>query len=166
MRRVANRKGLAMTKNTELQTWVRKLMYENKISQEELGDILGLSQAAIWGRLSDRSDKPDFKLREVEALEKRFGVSSPLRRVPYPTINQTDIAPSILKSVMVHIGQEFPGVFAVDAVELSDAIIGLCHYLQMTSRDSLSRAETLLALRGLASDGPASSRSAVESADT
>jgi predicted transcriptional regulator len=154
-----------MPRNKELQAWVRRLMYENKISQEELGDILGLSQAAIWGRLSAREDKPDFKLREIEALEKRFNVVSPLRRVPYPKINQADISPTVLKTVMVHIGTEFEGVFAVDAAELSDAVIGLCHYLQMTSRDTLSRAETLLALRGLANDGSSADRSAVERAD-
>jgi transcriptional regulator with XRE-family HTH domain len=128
--------------------WVKRMMEERQVTQENLGEILGLSQPAIWNRLSGLPGKANFKLHEIATLEKEFGEQSPLRD-PDVTNGASKIDADVLRAVLMHIGREYPRILRVDPHEFSDAVIAMCEFIYSNDSRPITKAESRLALRGI-----------------
>ena len=70
---------------------VRKLMEDNNITQQQLADILGMSQSNVSKALSE-SDKKCFTLDQVVGIAKHFRVSIDMLVGNYRAQNR-DISP-------------------------------------------------------------------------
>jgi transcriptional regulator with XRE-family HTH domain len=138
----------AMSKSVDdVIEWVRLMMAENRVTQENLGEILGLSQPAIWNRLSGLPGKTNFKLHEIAKLEAHFGQPSPLR--DQPSGATSSIEPEVLRAVIKHLAREYPKVLRADPEEMSEAILAMCEFVQSNDHRPITRAESKLALRSL-----------------
>jgi transcriptional regulator with XRE-family HTH domain len=141
--------GGAMSHNArDVIEWVKRNMEKRRVTQENLGGILNLSQPAINNRLSDEPGKTRFKLDEIEKLEKEFGELSPLRD-PDATNGAGKIDADVLRAVLMHIGREYPRILRVDPHEFSDAVIAMCEFIYSNDSRPITKAESRLALRGI-----------------
>jgi hypothetical protein len=132
----------------QIKEWVRAKMAETKTRQDDLAELLGLSQAAVSARLKDVPDTPPFKIQEIDILERHFGEPSPLRRAPPPSIQEVGIDPKVLTAVVAHMAREYPKIIQADPVLLAEAMLALCEYVQESS-GRLTRAESHMAMRAL-----------------
>jgi hypothetical protein len=141
---------MAMAQNDEVREWVKSMMDKTRMKQEDLGEILGLSQASVSSRLLVKPDATPFKLPEIELLEQHFGEVSPIRFAPARQNAGTDaIDPVVLRAVMKHLVREYPKLIAADPEKFSDAVLALCEYVQDNGKQ-LTRAESLIAIRAIA----------------
>jgi transcriptional regulator with XRE-family HTH domain len=141
--------GGAMSHNArDVIEWVKRNMEKRRVTQENLGEILGLSQPAIWNRLSGQPGRVNFKLHEIAKLEAEFEEQSPLRN-PDVTNGASKIDADVLRAVLMHIGREYPRILRVDAHEFSDAVVAMCEFIYSNDSRPITKAESRLALRGI-----------------
>lgn len=135
----------------EVRLWVRTQMMKNRMKQDDLADLLGLSQAAISARLAGKEDSPPFKLHELDLLERHWGEPSPIRRASVQANAPANaIDPEVLRSVVRHLAKEYPKLISTDAERFTEALIALCEFVQQTNGRPLTRAESLIAMRSIA----------------
>ena len=80
---------------------VRKLMEDNNITQQQLADILGMSQSNVSKALSE-SDKKCFTLDQVVGIAKHFRVSIDMLVGNYRAQNR-DISPRAVSEYLVRL---------------------------------------------------------------
>jgi transcriptional regulator with XRE-family HTH domain len=131
-----------------LRQWVRRMMADKRLTQHDLSAALNLSQSSISARLHGGENGVDFKMQEIELLERLFGSNSPLRYID-SEVPSEKIEPAVLRGVLAHVGGEYPGLINADPHEFSEAVLALCVYVQSSSGRPLTRAESGLALRGI-----------------
>jgi hypothetical protein len=150
LRRYNSEKGIAMAQNDDVREWVKAMMDKARMKQDDLAEILGLSQASVSSRLLAKPDATPFKLPEIELLEHHFGEISPIRFAPARHNTAAgSVDPMVLRSVMRHLVREYPNLIAADPDKFSDAVLALCEYVQENGKQ-LTRAESLIAIRAIA----------------
>lgn len=80
---------------------IRKLMEDNDITQQQLADILGMSQSNVSKALSE-SDKKSFTLDQVVGIAKHFRVSIDMLVGNYRAQNR-DISPRAVSEYLVRL---------------------------------------------------------------
>jgi transcriptional regulator with XRE-family HTH domain len=138
-----------MAQNDDVREWVKAMMDKARMKQDDLAEILGLSQASVSSRLIAKADATPFKLPEIELLEDHFGELSPIRYAPSRTTVASGVDPVVLRAVMRHLAKEYSGIIAADPDKFSDAVLALCEYVQENDKQ-LTRAESMIAMRAIA----------------
>lgn len=122
--------------------WIRRLKGERGVTQEKLGEVLGVSQSAAGKKLRGEIG---LSIEDIENLERFFSQNAPIRAATQINGKDFSVRSDVISQVIIHIAEEFD-VIDADPYEFSRVFLDLCKYVQESDRQTLTASESRLAM--------------------